>query len=805
MDTIAHRNGVSPAVALLTMYAMLLSQHDAGPDIAVGVSDRLCRTSTGRGTTVRLRVTAHATFASLLAATDSALRPTADDSCGPGCADVAVRLPNLLFRHSLDVHSPGGPLDSITLGGNRVTAVPTMTPATTEDLRLFVSIHADGLDLDASYNPAVHSATDIATFLERYEHLLHHAGPRKLPVIPLLTASDRLRIAPPPSAQRGREDETVVSNVSPGTVAELVIEQARRTPALPAVDGFTYEGLVRAATGICRRLIDAGVQPGGVVAVTGPRGAMLAAGLLGTWLAGAAYLPVGDRMPAGRLITQLERSGATVVLRTGDSAPAVAGRPVIDAAGADGDPDQAPIVNRHAYVLFTSGSTGEPKGVLITHHSLANLITDMTGRLPISAADHVLWSTSATFDISALELWAPLTVGARVTSVADSTLLDPDEVLDVIADRGITVAQGTPTLWRHVAAAPGQRLRDRLLLVGGEPFPADLAERLLAAGARVHNMYGPTETTIWSTTHTLTSPVPSPVPIGKPISRTFVRVVGDHGHPVFPGVPGELIIGGAGVADGYCQDLPGGRSPFGSDGDERFYRTGDRVRQRADGALEFLGRRDRQVKLNGHRIELAEVEAVLNAHPGVSAAAVVAGTDPSGRARLSAVITASGAGDPATLAAAIRRHTANHLPRVAVPAPLLVLDGLPTTPNGKIDYGSVAALTSRHAATAASRPDAVHDGGADTTTGPSARSGDHETPDDLPRRLLELFRRQTQRPDLAHDGDFFRHGGTVAQALALAERIEQSTGRRVPVTALFRAPTVDTLHRYLTTKEAPGP
>ncbi|GIF75627.1 non-ribosomal peptide synthetase [Asanoa siamensis] len=802
LDAIAHRYGVKPPAALLTLYAMLLAQHGAGSDIAVGLPDQLCRTGTGRGATVRLQVTAQATFASLLSATESSLESAAAAvSCGPGCPSAAVRWPNLLFRHILDVHSPGGPLDSVTLQGQPVTSVATTAPAATEDLHVLVSIHAAGMDLEASFNPAVHEAADIAAFLARYEHLLHHAGPRTSPVIPLLTASDQSHVAPRRSPGCGREGRTAITDVPPEPVAKLVLDQTRRTPDSLAVDTLTYEGLASAAAGICRRLVDAGVRPGGVVAVTGPRGAMLAAGLLGVWLAGAAYLPVGERMPAGRLITQLDRSGATVILRTGGSAPAVAGWPVIDAEGAGGAPGQAPVVNRRAYVLFTSGSTGEPKGVLITHNSLSNLITDMTGRLPISASDHVLWSTSVTFDISALELWAPLTVGARVTSVADSTLLDANEVLDVIAGRGITVAQGTPTLWQHVAAAADGRLRDRLLLVGGEPFPTDLAERLLAAGARVRNMYGPTETTIWSTTHALTAPVPDPVPIGTPISRTSVQVVGDHGRPVFPGVPGELIIGGAGVADGYCQDSSGGRSPFGFDGAERFYRTGDRVRQRADGVLEFLGRRDRQVKVNGHRVELAEVEAVLSSHPDVSAAAVVASSDPSGRARLSAAITASGSSDHATLTAAVRRHAANHLPRVAVPAPLLVLDTLPTTPNGKTDYSSVAALTGRHASAAAG---AAHEDGTSWTTGASAPTGELGTPEDLPRLLLELLRSEAQK-DLAPDSDFFRHGGTVAQALALADRIAQCTGRTVPLTALFRAPTVDTLHRDLITKEAPRP
>src|ERR1019366_1877924 len=268
--------------------------------------------------------------------------------------------------------------------------------------------------------------------------------------------------------------------------------------------------------------------------------------------------------------------------------------------------------------------------------------SDIAVRLTLRPGERVLWSTNVTFDISALEVFTALVTGAQVRTAPDHILLSPQAFLELIERWDINVIQGTPTLWQHVAPVLDRELAGRGVLVGGEYLSHKLACQLVEAGAVVRNMYGPTETTIWSTTAVLSLPPSDPVPIGLPISNTQVHVLDAQGRQVFPGLPGELCIAGAGVAVGYLKDAARTAAHFVTDPVlGRYYRTGDRVRQRPDGALEFLGRVDRQGKGRGQRIELAEVEAGLNGYDAVTAAAVVMETDPAGRLRLAALIRAA--------------------------------------------------------------------------------------------------------------------------------------------------------------------
>jgi amino acid adenylation domain-containing protein len=799
LQSIVRRHDSAGTAVLLTLYAMMLAQHGSGPDLVIGMP---ARTTSAEGQPafrgdggdnllpIRVRVDEHQHFGALVSATGNMLSRAAtradvsvEDLPPPTAPGSSSRWWNPWLRHTLDVRGPESQRPGLVLDGRPVQPLPAAPAAAVADLHLTVQVRPNDIELEARFSTEAHSAADIKAFLDRFAHLLRHVQDHTPTSEPFLSEADRTLIA----------ETNATSRVLPSaTVLGLVLDRAGNRSETLAVDGTTYGSLVAAAAAVRDRLAEAGVGPGTVVGVDGDRGANLSVAMLAIWLAGAAYLPIGANAPAPRTRQQLEAAGVTVVVRAGTpgtspippgpwqtldigliaaadcQVPAAALRSVapVDTARADG----------FAYVLFTSGSTGRPKGVSVPHRALANLVIDMAARLSIRPGDKVLWSTAITFDISALELWATLAAGAHVRTVADSALLDPEELLRLVEREDIRIIQGTPTLWQHLLADRPPQLRGRRILVGGEPLPAALAEQLIATGAEVHNMYGPTETTIWSTTAVLSSPVPQPVPIGRPIANTRVYVLDQRGRPVFPGLAGELCIAGLGLAAGYLNDPALTNDRFVIDPVlARRYRTGDRVRQLPDGTLEFLGRDDRQVKIRGHRIELAEVEAVLSSHPRVGAAAVVTEQDPSGRLRLAAVVTDSGGAG--VLVPQLHQHAGRLLPRAAIPARVLVLPALPATPHGKVDYSAVRTIMSAGPRTSAPPQDPL-----------------------LPM-LIRTWQTELDKAEVAASDDFFHCGGNARQALALTRRLRRSIGPHLPFDAVFTAPTPEAMCRLLTVQE----
>ncbi|MFF8098102.1 amino acid adenylation domain-containing protein, partial [Streptomyces sp. NPDC016675] len=410
-------------------------------------------------------------------------------------------------------------------------------------------------------------------------------------------------------------------------------------------------------------------------AVMLPRTTDLVTVLLAVLKTGGAYLPLDADFPADRLAFMREETRPVLVIDE-EWLDGVRGREPDHATHlpvGTTRPDQA------AYVLYTSGSTGRPKGVVISRGALANLLTDMRERIPLTGEDRLLAVTTVGFDIAGLELFAPLTAGAAVIVAPTGVVHDPDQLRALLTDERVTVMQATPSLWRSVTTDEGAAaaLAGVRVLTGGEALPTDLADRLTEVAAQVTNVYGPTETTIWSTATTLTTG--DAVTIGRPLTNTRVYVLDDHLQPVPAGVPGELYIAGEGVARGYQlrPSLTAERfvaDPHGPAG-TRMYRTGDVVRWTPDGHLTYLRRADDQVKVRGHRIELGEIETLLTTHPTVARAAVVVRDE-----RLIAYTT----GETAT-ADALRAHLARTLPAYMIPAAFVTLDALPLTANGKLD------------------------------------------------------------------------------------------------------------------------
>jgi amino acid adenylation domain-containing protein len=434
-----------------------------------------------------------------------------------------------------------------------------------------------------------------------------------------------------------------------------------------------------------------------------------------------------------------------------------------------------------AYVIYTSGSTGRPKGVQIPHRALTNFLLSMAREPGLTAADRLLAVTSLSFDIAALELYLPLISGASLEIVPTDVAGDGPRLLERLGASGATVMQATPATWRMLLeagwdAASGPR--PRLALAGGEAVAADLAASLAERAVAVWNVYGPTETTIWSSLWPAGGDEGATVPIGRPLANTGLHVLDPWGNPAPPGVPGELLIGGAGVARGYLgrpeltaeRFVPDGLS--GAAG-ARLYRTGDLARRRAaDGALEFLGRLDQQVKVRGHRIELGEIEASLAGHPAVAQSAVVPVEGAGGAVLVAYVIPA----DPALAdGTALRSHVAAALPAYMVPAAVVFLESFPLTPNRKVDRQALARIKPRLEAGAAGA------GGAAEYAAP--RTPEEEV-------LAAVWADVLGRERVGIDDDFFALGGHSLLATRIASRIHRTLGVAPEVRWIFERPTV---------------
>ncbi|MEU2559203.1 amino acid adenylation domain-containing protein [Streptomyces longispororuber] len=570
---------------------------------------------------------------------------------------------------------------------------------------------------------------------------------------------------------------------------ELIGRQAARTPdAVAVVAGhaqLTYRDLDRRSARLARHLRDLGAGPDVPVGVLHARSLDQVVGLLAIWRAGAAYLPLDASQPQARLTALVTGSGTGLVLCDGASTAAVTAtgaRPVVPADYAAGpepaaelpdpaavDPDQA------AYVLHTSGSTGTPKGVLISHAGIANLIHWMGRHWHLAPGDRVLHRTPLIFDAHVWEVFAPLAHGAAVVLAEPGAERDPAALVRTAGEQGVTVLQVVPSVLRLMVEEDGWERCGALRLVasGGEQLHAELARRLRTlADVEVWNTYGPTECSVNATAHRFDPAQESgPVPIGRPVERLRVLVVDASGTPVGVGVPGELLIGGVGVARGYL-GRPGQTAdrfvpdPFAKDG-SRLYRTGDRVRWRADGVLEYLGRADDQAKVNGVRIEPGEIEAELAAHPGVAAATVLPYTLPEGGQRLAAYVVPRGA-EGQDVVAGLRAYLLERLPGTHVPAVFLELERLPLGPTGKVDRRALPDPVSGAAAGA--------DGDAPAT--------------DAELLVAEAWRELLGREAVGADDDFFRLGGTSLQLTRLAARLRAQTGRDVTLRALLGAPTL---------------
>jgi amino acid adenylation domain-containing protein len=489
---------------------------------------------------------------------------------------------------------------------------------------------------------------------------------------------------------------------------------------------------------------------------------MLAA-LLGILKTGASYVPLDPGFPAERLAFMAADAGLALTLTDADLA-AFSGRTAL--AG----PAVAVSGDDVMYTIYTSGSTGQPKGVMIPHGAVVNFLASMAREPGLRAADSLLAVTTLSFDIAVLELFLPLTVGARVVLAQRSDVADPQRLVALLERESITVMQATPAMWRMLLAA-GWKGRDTLtILCGGEALPRDLARELRPRCAALWNMYGPTETTVWSAVREVPSvaadaSVAGVESIGRPIANTQLYVTSATGALLPAGAVGELCIGGAGVALGYLNQpaLTGERfvpNPFVATLGARMYRTGDRARWQPDGTVEFLGRLDHQVKLRGFRIEPGEIESVLGRHPAVTHCAVMV----RGTGHDAALVAYYVGGDVSS--DSLREHLRVSVPDYMVPSAFVRLERMPLTPNGKVDRAQLPEVD-RPAAPAGEAP-----------------AGDTE------RAIAKVWEAVLPVRAPARDANFFDLGGHSLLIVHLHQRLVESLGATCDTLDLFRYPTI---------------
>jgi amino acid adenylation domain-containing protein len=582
------------------------------------------------------------------------------------------------------------------------------------------------------------------------------------------------------------------------TVHEMFEAQARRTPHAPAVvqEGvtLTYAELNAHANRLAHHLRSLGVGPDTRVAVCMERSPQMLVGLMAVLKAGGAYVPMDPAYPLERLRYMLEDAAPAVVLSHGDLArrSAAAGVPVLDLSADECPWDALPETNLSsegaagpgdvAYVIYTSGSTGRPKGVLVEHRGVVNMLTWAQEMWSLGAHEAVMQRISFSFDVSVRELFWPLTAGARVVMPARDGQNDPDHLVDLLAEQGVGTIHLVPSLLQVLLEHPRLDECTRLtrVMCGGEVLRPALLKRFRERlpNATLHHMYGPTESTVAVTARGCTAgdEARERIPLGRPMANTRIYLLDEAGQPVPVGAKGELHVAGVQVARGYLNrpDLTAEKfvaDPFSGDAEARMYRTGDLARWLPDGTLEFLGRDDGQVKVRGYRIELAEIEARLAAHPEVREAVVMAREDVPGDTRLAAYF----AGAPDLHAEELRAYLAAALPEYMVPAAYVKVDAFPLTPNGKVDRAVLPA------------PDAE-----------SIVARAYEEPQgDTEVVLAEIWSALLNVERVGRHDHFFELGGHSLLATKLVLRIKQELEVEVALRDVFEMPVLSGLAEHL--------
>jgi amino acid adenylation domain-containing protein len=674
------------------------------------------------------------------------------------------------------------PAEDLRLAGLSLSTIEL--PGSTTQLDLFLSLRDDGQVIggELTYVSSLFEATSVARIAGYFTTLMASMVAdvqQTVHTLPLLSAIQREQIL------RGN-NRTAVAYPEQRTLPSAFEEQAAIRPNSTALvckgERLSYEQLNRQANRIAHRLAAMGVRPDQRVAICVERNVGMVVGLLGILKAGAAYVPLDPRYPAERLRYMLDDSAPVALLTEAhlrvqlpqtDVPLVLLDGIAASEPGHNPDPPASELRSSNiAYVIYTSGSTGKPKGVMVEHHCVVNFLASMAEAPGIASDDALLAVTTLSFDIAGLEIFLPLSYGAKLVLAGSDEAADPTWLQKAIVEYDITVMQATPATWCLLLAGGWQGAAGLKALCGGEALPADLSAQLRARVGALWNLYGPTETTIWSACRRVDTDAVTSGPhesIGRPIANTRIHILDSWLQPVPVGVTGEIHIGGAGVARGYLnrEDLSAEcfiPDPFSADPHARLYKTGDLGRYQPDGVIEYLGRSDFQVKIRGFRIELGEIEARLNECPGVRQSVVTARAD-----RLVAYLLAEEGVElePPVL----RQHLANGLADYMLPSAFVTLREFPLTPNGKIDRRALPAPES----------DALVMRG-------------HEPPQgEIELAVARIWQDLLGVRNVGRRDRFFELGGHSLLGVQLLSRLRHQLGVELPLRELFTHPSLHDL------------
>jgi amino acid adenylation domain-containing protein len=670
-----------------------------------------------------------------------------------------------------------------------VDVAPDVHPGTAKfDLAVNVWDGGRSLRLQADYSTDLFDDASMTRLLQHFEHVLQRVAEQPdAPVssVSLLSEAERRRAVE-------EWNRTTTSYPRESSLGDLFDRQVAAVPSAIAVtcgdEGLTYAELNRRADALSRQLRALGVGPEILVGLFMERSTELIVGMLGIVKAGGAYVPLDPEYPAQRLSFMVSDADFGVLVtdaRHEASLPDVTCPVVVVGAGDQSvageslAPVRAVSPDNPAYVIYTSGSTGTPKGIVVTHRGVARTICG-TNYLDVGILDRVAQASTTSFDAATFEIWGALLNGATLEILPRAVLLVPEHLDEQLRQLRINILFVTTAVLNQVAArAPRAFARLRCLLFGGEAADPGSVRLILERGApqRLLHLYGPTESTTFATWHPVEA-VPDDavtIPIGRAVSNTAIYILDERLQPVPVGVVGELCIGGDGLARGYLHDASRtverfAPSPFGAAPGQRLYRSGDLAKHLPGGAIEFVGRRDGQVKIRGHRIELGEVEALLRAHPEVDDVVALSRADTRGDKRLIAYVAARPGREVGV--ADLRAHMAQRAPGYMMPALFVVLAALPLTPNGKIDRAALPAL------------EHVQSGQAPHIT--RCRTPTEET-------ISRIFASILQVSAVGADDNFFELGGHSLLVTQVVSRVRELCQVEVPLRAIFTGPTVAAL------------
>lgn len=656
------------------------------------------------------------------------------------------------------------------------------------DLSVDVFDAPQGLQIYFGYNTDLFEQATVERMIEHYRLLLQGfvADPStRLSALPLLGIDERQQVL-------AGWNRTALAYPHEAAVATLFAEQAAATPSSVALEcgsqRLTYQQLDERSSRLASYLRARGVVPEQLVGLCVHRSLDMVIAQLAILKAGGAYVPLDPALPADRIDFMVQDAALSLIVTDASLAPRFLQHGLqIVRVDADaeliercGTADALPAVraDRLAYVIYTSGSTGKPKGVQIEHRSVVNLLRAMQHSPGICQNDRLLAVTTLSFDIAGLEILGPLTCGATVTLADRDTTQDGYALARLIETSGATIMQATPATWRLLLECDWSGCQRLKLLCGGESLPRELADRLLPRCKELWNMYGPTETTIWSTAGRVEHSAEYPG-IGRPIANTQVYVLDHARRPVPVGVPGELYIGGDGLARGYLRQPELTAERFVTDElsgrtGARLYRTGDLARWRPDGTLHCLGRVDQQLKIRGYRVEPAEIEAALVAIPDIAQAVVLARQDSSGTATLIAYVVAGdpSSADPARLRGLLRTQ----LPEYMIPKAFVNLERLPLTPNGKIDRKSLPEPAPQLA---------------DVVPEPAGYANRNE------QLIAAIWQEVLGVASVSRHDNFFDLGGHSLLIVRVQKRLQQELNTQLPIIELFQHTTIAALAAHL--------